>query len=82
MVPSVRRPHLVVEERVRDEYEIAPELQRELLKHPGEWVAITSTRLLATGKSAKQALKRARRKGVDTPIVYRVPEDNGTTYFF
>lgn len=64
------------------ENEIDPELQQELLAHPGKWTAITRSRLLAVGSSPAVVLKAAREAGVDSPILYRVPADSRTTYFF
>jgi hypothetical protein len=61
---------------------IAPELQRELLNHAGEWVAITKTELLGTGATPVEALAAARAKGAQRPMLYRVPRDGDTDYFF
>lgn len=61
---------------------IAPGLQRELLHHAGQWVAITKTELLGTGATPAEALAAARAKGAQRPMLYRVPRDGDTTYFF
>ena len=63
------------------EHEIDPKLQEELLKHPGKWVAITRSELLAVSEKAEDAYREAQGKGVAVPILYRVP-DTATTYFF
>lgn len=63
------------------EYVIAPELQDELLKHPGKWVAMDRTHILATGHDPAKVLLRAQKAGTAHPTLYRVP-DKGTTYFF
>lgn len=63
------------------EHEIDPKLQEELLKHPGKWVAITRSELLAVADLAEDAYRVAREKGVELPILYRVP-DAATAYFY
>lgn len=63
-------------------HELTPELQRKLASLAGDWVAVTSSRLLAHGHDPKLVLKEARRKGVSTPILFRVPEDEASFYFF
>lgn len=63
------------------EHELDPQLQAELLKHPGKWVAMTRSRIIAIDKRADVAYRAARDEGVELPILYRVPEE-GTSYFF
>jgi Family of unknown function (DUF5678) len=73
---------MVVEERPRDSvYEIEPQVQEELLKHPGKWTALTRSAILAVADSPEEALAIARRKGDQSPILYRVP-DRSTSFFF
>jgi len=60
---------------------ISRELEMELLGHPGEWVATTRTELVAHGDDSIAVLAEARAKGVESPIIYRVPEP-GVTYTF
>ncbi len=76
---------MVTEERTRDEdlvYEIEPDVQAELLKHPGKWVALTSTAIVAIRDSLDEAYTDARAAGVDEPIVYQVPDTRaGYSYF-
>jgi hypothetical protein len=55
-------------------------LETELLAHPGQWVAMTRERLLASGDDQIEVLNAARAQGVETPILYRVPEP-GTSWF-
>ncbi len=62
--------------------EVDPKLQKELLNHAGEWVAITHDRLLAAAATASEAVERAHKLGEDSPIVYRVPDRNGAGFFF
>jgi Family of unknown function (DUF5678) len=61
---------------------IVPELQRELLDHAGQWVAITKHELLGTGATPAEALAAARAKGAQRPMLYRVPRDGDTACFF
>ncbi len=72
------RPEL--DERL--EHEIDPELQQELLEHPGEWVAITRSELIASSMDVAEVYRIAAERGVVSPIVYQVPKDEGTAYFF
>ena len=74
-------PTAVRDEHEAAEYVISPELQQELLKHPGKWVAMDRTRILEIGESPEDVLARARARGHQHPIIYRVLEA-GTTYFF
>lgn len=64
------------------EHEIDPGIQEELLKHPGKWVAITRSRVLAVGDDVMTVLREARKLGVEEPIIFRVPNDDGAAYFF
>jgi hypothetical protein len=73
---------MVVAERPIDtEYEIAPELQDELLKHPGKWVAMSDVEILAVADTADEAFERAVAAGQSSPTLYRVPT-GGESYFF
>jgi hypothetical protein len=44
-------------------------------KHAGKWVALKQDRqtVIASGTSVKEALSGARRKGVDHPVLTRMP---------
>jgi hypothetical protein len=64
------------------EHEIDPALQRELLKHPGEWVAVTRSELIASSTEVAEVFRLAAERGVASPIVFQVPRDDGTAYFF
>lgn len=68
------------EERL--EFELDPELQAELDKHRGEWVALTRSQLVAFGPDLGMVLAAARQAGFEHPIVYRIPEDADVAYFF
>lgn len=63
------------------EHEIDPQIQTELLKYPGKWVAFTRSEIVAVADEAADAWEGARAKGVASPILYRVPE-GVTAYFF
>lgn len=44
-------------------------------KYPGQWVALANDEktVLASGKTAKQALQISKKQGHKSPILYRVP---------
>jgi hypothetical protein len=63
------------------EHEIDPQLQEQLLQHPGKWAAITRTDLIALGESPAEVMELARAAGFEAPILYRVPK-GGESYFF
>lgn len=54
-------------------HEISPTVQRELWKYPGQWAAITRTKLIAIGSTPKRVLAKAQAEGYQSPILYRVP---------
>jgi hypothetical protein len=62
--------------------EIEPAVQEELLAYPGKWVALTRSEVLAVSDSASEAYERARQLGVDTPIMYLVPEGGDRSYYY
>lgn len=75
---------MVIEERTRDEdlvYEIEPDVQQELLKYPGKWAAITRSEVLAIRDTSTEAYAAARAAGVESPILYQIP-DNRTGYSY
>ena len=61
---------------------LATQLQQEVLKYPGKWVATTSTSLVAVGESAKDVYDRARKSGIEQPIVFKVASSDRAAYFF
>ena len=75
MTMTVDRPD-VTAERV-----LSVELEDELLKHPGKWVAMTPDKIVAIGDDSVVVYKAALKAGVTDAILYRVPEA-GTSYFF
>jgi hypothetical protein len=75
---------MVVDEGTRNEdlvHEIEPQLQQELLKHPGKWAAITRSKILAIGDDPRKVVAAARKMGIAAPILYRIP-DASTLYFY
>lgn len=64
------------------EHEIDPEVQKRLQKHPGKWVAITRSEVLAVGDSPTEVYEKARAGGVENPIVLQVPNTQHAVYFF
>lgn len=62
----------------RLEHEIDPHLEKELQKHPGKWVAMTHSEILAVGDSVQEVLEKAH---ADSPLLFRVPEGRHS-YFF
>ncbi len=75
---------MVVNERTREAAEnvLEPSLQRDLLNHEGKWVAMTRAELIAVGDRPEEVLALARERGVANPIVYQVPRDGDSTFFF
>ena len=65
------------EKNEKAEHVIRPELQEELLKHPGKWIAMDRVRILAVGDTPADVLAAARKSGHVHPTLYRVP-DAGT----
>lgn len=64
------------------EQEIPQELQQEFLKHPGKWVAFTSSEIVAVGDTAGEVLREATKRKISGPMLYHVPEGEHTAYFF
>lgn len=58
------------------EHEIAPELQRELQRFPGKWVAMNATEILAVGESVGEVRQAAEQRGETVPTLYRVPAED------
>lgn len=76
---------MVTEERTGEEdlvYEIEPDVQAELLRHPGKWAALARTSVIAIRDNAAEAVSAARGLGIDDPILYLVPDTRlGYSYF-
>ena len=56
------------------------DLSKILKGYSSKWVALVSdsNKVVATGNSPKVVIEKARRMGVDTPVLTRVPKDYGT----
>jgi predicted DNA-binding antitoxin AbrB/MazE fold protein len=44
-------------------------------KHAGKWLAIEGDQLVGEGDSVAAVMEQARAKGVDLPLVHRVPKE-------
>lgn len=44
-------------------------------KYKGKWVGLTENekKVISSGKSAKEALEKAKKEGYKTPILFKVP---------
>jgi hypothetical protein len=79
-----RRPTMVIDERPVEDlsYEIAPEVQVALAKHPGKCAALTPTTILAIRDTSTEASDAAHEAGVESPILYLIPDSpSGYSYF-
>ena len=71
---------MIVDERPI--YEIDPEVQDELVKHPGMWAVMTRTAVIAIRDTPGDAYAAARAAGIDDPILYQIPDTRaGYSYF-
>lgn len=66
-------------ERATDEWEplervLSEELEAELQLYPGKWVAANKEHVVATGETASEVYEAATAAGVETPLLFRVPE--------
>jgi hypothetical protein len=76
---------MVVEGKTRDEdlvHEIEPAVQAELVRHPGKWAALTRSEVIAIRDTPAAAYAAARSAGIESPILYHVPDPRaGYSYF-
>lgn len=63
------------------EHELDPGVQAELMHHPGKWVALTRSAIVAVGDDIPGVLEAASAAGVDSPILYQVPSGESTLFF-
>jgi hypothetical protein len=56
------------------------ELEQELLRYAGKWVAVTHDTLLAVGDSPSEVMAEAQAKGVQVPLIHHVPTSGA--YFY
>jgi transcriptional/translational regulatory protein YebC/TACO1 len=56
------------------------DLSKILNKYSDKWVALKpeTADVIAVGENLKLVIEKARKTGVDTPVVTRVPKDYGT----
>lgn len=71
----------MLEEDRQVETTFTPELERELWKHAGKWVAIVEDEVIAEGDSLTEVIQKAREAGHREPMIHKVPTP-GTSYFF
>lgn len=67
-------------ERALETEELDPRVMRELLRHPGKWAAVKGARVLAIAGDPAIALQRARKRGVQEPLLFRVPDSSVCLY--
>ena len=74
---------MVIDERREDlVHEIEPQVQEQLLRHPGKWAALTRSEVIAIRETSTEALAAARELGVEAPILYQIPDIRaGYSYF-
>lgn len=55
--------------------------EAELLRHQGQWVALSASGVVAASNTMKGAFDMATQKGIETPLVIRIPAEGeaGTT---
>ena len=66
----------------RLQHEIDPELQKELLRYPGKWALITRSKLIAIASSPSDLMKKGEKVEASGVMLYRIPEDSNTAFFF
>ncbi len=64
------------------QHEIDPQLQKELLRHPGKWALITRSRLIAIASSPTDLMKAGEKVEARGVMLYRIPDDSNTAFFF
>lgn len=56
------------------------DLSKSLKEYSSKWIALKpqTTRVVAVGNSPKIVIEKARKGGVDSPVLTRVPKEYGT----
>ena len=56
------------------------DLSKILKRYSSKWIALKpqTTNVVAVGRSPKIVIEKARKSGVDNPVLTRVPKDYGT----
>ena len=64
---------------MENEFKIAIDLSKILKPYSDEWVALSGneTKVIASGKTVKEVLKKAKEKGENSPIITKVPTEYG-----
>lgn len=67
---------------------VSRRVERELLKHPKQWAALSSSRsgqpydrIIAFGPDPKTVFAAAEAAGVECPLLWYVPDPNISYYF-
>jgi hypothetical protein len=82
VVDSKKEGRSVSNANGRLEYELTPKLQRELLNHPGKWVAVSRSRLLAIGDTPAEVLRVAREQHPRASAILRHISDAQHVAYF
>lgn len=65
----------------KSEHEISRDLQQELMRHAGKWVALSEDAIVGIGDTPGEALDQAREAGYSSAAPYRVPEGQRAFFF-
>ena len=64
----------------RNELEWISQHQKEIEKYSGMWGAIWEDKIISVGKTANEALKASREKGINKPHLTIIPRKNEGMY--
>jgi hypothetical protein len=53
---------------------------KKIEKFSGKWIAIVDHRILASGKSVNEVVKKSRGKAKKKPLIFKVPRKDEETY--
>lgn len=73
---------MTVAERQDVVNEIDPVIRDAVFEHPGKWVSMTRTEILAVTDSPEEAYEAAQERGVETPLLYLVPTGETGVYYY
>jgi hypothetical protein len=64
--------------------ELTPEVREALSAYPGKWVALNPApvAILAVEDTPAEAFQAAQRAGVETPLLYQVPDSTLRAYYY
>lgn len=65
--------------KIMEKLTIKKDLSKTLESYSDEWVALSedAKKVVGEGKTAKEALREAKEKGEDNPIMTKVPKEYG-----